>query len=156
MRSFMYCSDYFQKFHFRAVIKLYQVRLFEKAKEIGLFPGQPPILFILFDKKQCTQKELSSLMGVRPASMTDILKRMEKGDLISRHTDEKDLRVSLVSLTDKGTKLVKKVRIMEKELEADCFNGFSKEEKEVFDKMLKRIFQNLGKSWKEEEKEKSK
>lgn len=152
MRSFIHCADYFHKFHFRfhGVTKLYQVRLFEKAKRIGLFPGQPPILFILSDKKECTQKELGGLLGVRPASMTNILQRMEKMGLISRHTDEKDLRVSLVCLTEKGNDLVSKVHRIEEEMERECFKGFSQEEKEVFGKMLERIFQNLGESWKEE------
>ena len=55
--------------------------------EIGLFRGQPPVLFQLGKHKELTQSQLADMLEVTPATLTNILHRMEKTGLINRTRD---------------------------------------------------------------------
>ena len=68
---------------------------------IDAFSGeQGKILFVLWQKDKVTQKELASETGLAKNTITVMLEKMEKNNLIKRITDENDKRKSLVILTD--------------------------------------------------------
>lgn len=130
-------------FALNRLLRMYHTHMIRTVQEIGLSAGQPPVLLSLAVKNLQTQKELCEFIQIKPASMTDVLKRMERDELIERIRDENDLRSMRVSLTDKG--MGKYHEFIKKGATIDevGFRGFSAEEKDVFLNLLMRILENV-------------
>ena len=120
-------------------------------KGIEAFSGeQGKILFVLWQKDKITQKELATETGLAKNTITVMLEKMEKNDLIRRITDENDKRKSLVILTDYAKSLKKPFdEISDDEMLKKVYKGFSEEEIDKYEEYLHRIIRNL------EEKEES-
>ena len=119
-------------------------------KGIDAFSGeQGKILFVLWQKDKITQKELATEIGLAKNTITVMLEKMEKNNLIRRITDENDKRKSLVILTDYAKSLKKSFDEISDEMLKKVYKGFSEEEIDKCEEYLHRIIRNL------EEKEES-
>ena len=114
-------------------------------KKLGLHRGQPPILFMLWEKEGLTQKELAEGLNLTPPTVTDALHRIEKLELIERRTDQEDLRVTRVYLTEKGRNAQTEVNKTFQALEEQCFGNFTFEEKILLRRFFIQIVDNLSK-----------
>ena len=130
--------------------KAYRRQMIKTAADNGLFMGQPPILMLLIKKDGRTQRELSDFLGIRPASMTDVLQRMEKNGLIERKRDERDHRTMRVFITEEGRE--KSCAILEQgaSMEEVFFRGFSRAEQNCFLKAFEQITKNIKEEYGEE------
>ena len=81
---------------------LHHTRAHHLFETLGLYRGQPPVLFELWEQEGLTQKELAVRLGVTPATITKMLQRMEKAGFIQRKQDSGDQRISRVYLTEAG------------------------------------------------------
>jgi DNA-binding MarR family transcriptional regulator len=106
--------------------------------------GQPPLLFALSREDGQTQSELAEKLRITPATVTVMLKRMEKNKLLQRRPDSKDQRKSRVFLTDKGRVTLEEVRKALRISETQCFDGFEEEEKVILLQYLQRMQANLN------------
>lgn len=111
--------------------------------EIGIYHGQPPLLFILEHKDGLSQREIADILKTAPSTINVMLKRMEKSGIVIRKKDLEDQRVSRVYLTDEGRKIAEKAKKSIKALSEECFDGFSKEEEESFKLLLQKMGNNL-------------
>ena len=119
-------------------------------KGIDAFSGeQGKILFVLWRKDKITQKELATETGLAKNTITVMLEKMEKNNLIKKITDENDKRKSLVILTDYAKSLKKPFDEISDEMLKKVYKGFSEEEIDKYEEYLHRIIRNL------EEKEES-
>ena len=107
--------------------------------ELGLYRGQPFLLAVLWEHEGITHSELARRMHVSPATVTNMIKRMEKGGLLERRPDPDDQRVSHVYLTDAGRAIRERVDQRWRELETRVFGSFSEEEQEVLGALLERV-----------------
>lgn len=113
-------------------------------KGIEAFSGeQGKILFVLWQKNKITQKELANETGLAKNTITVMLEKMEKNDLINRITDENDKRKSLVILTDYAKSLKKSFDEISEEMLKRVYKGFSEEEIDKYEEYLHRIIKNL-------------
>ena len=113
-------------------------------KGIEAFSGeQGKILFVLWQKDKITQKELASETGLAKNTITVMLEKMEKNNLINRITDENDKRKSLVILTDYAKSLKKTFDEISEEMLKRVYKGFSEEEIDKYEEYLHRIIKNL-------------
>ena len=113
-------------------------------KGIDAFSGeQGKILFVLWQKDKITQKELATEIGLAKNTITVMLEKMEKKDLIRRITDENDKRKSLVILTDYAKSLKKSFDEISDEMLKKVYKGFSEEEIDKYEEYLHRIIKNL-------------
>ena len=111
---------------------------------IDAFSGeQGKILFVLWQKDKITQKELASETGLAKNTITVMLEKMEKNNLIKRITDENDKRKSLVILTDYANSLKKSFDEISDEMLQKFYKNFSEEEIDKFEEYLHRIIRNL-------------
>jgi MarR family transcriptional regulator, organic hydroperoxide resistance regulator len=124
-------------------IKVQRQIMYSRLAKIGLYPGQPPVLAALCKNNGCSQKELVNSLSVKPATITVTIQRMEKAGLLECRADEKDLRVSRVYITDKGRELNTKVEEITKNIEKECFVGFTQEEKILLRRFLIQMRDNL-------------
>ena len=90
---------------FMKLIHGYTANGFQKFKDLGVHPGQLPILSRLHEKEGASQRELADMLHIKPPTVTVTIRRLEKAELVYRKTDESDLRVTRIYLTEKGKAL---------------------------------------------------
>ncbi len=126
------------------VCKLHRQRSDNLLNTIGLHVGQEMFLTELWRKDGISQTELAEQLSLQPATVTNSLRRMEREDIVERHDDSDDQRVSRVYLTGKGRGLEGPVEEKWGQLESEAFDGFSLEERVLLRRLLLQVYQNLA------------
>ena len=80
-------------------------RLMHHRPGAGAARGQQLILSILAGREGISQRELQQMLGVQPGSMSEIVSKLEKKDLVSREKGE-DRRGNLLRITDAGRQMI--------------------------------------------------
>jgi DNA-binding MarR family transcriptional regulator len=110
---------------------------------MGLHRGQPPLLRLLWDRDGRTHSELAQGMSVQPATISRMLKRMERRGFILRQQDRRDERVSRVYLTQKGRAVQEAVFGGLRALDIKTFGGLSASDRRSLFRILERVRGNL-------------
>ena len=126
------------------VCKLHRNRASSLLDAVGLYVGQEMILARLCEKEGVTQTELAEHLLVQAATMTNMLKRMERRGLVERRQDLDDQRVSRVYLTEQGRGLEPAIDKAWGQLEEEALAGFSLEERELLRRLLMQVYDNLA------------
>jgi DNA-binding MarR family transcriptional regulator len=114
-----------------------------KLARLGLRLGQEFILLQLAAQGALSQTHLAERLGVEQATISIMLRRMEKTSLVRRRTDRADARVTRVCVTPKGRSLVAPVQRLWREQERNLLKGFSDEDKRTLGRLLTRVRANL-------------
>ncbi|MEK3905231.1 MULTISPECIES: MarR family winged helix-turn-helix transcriptional regulator [unclassified Paenibacillus] len=85
----------------REFTKLYQPHL----DKIGLTYSQYLVMLVLWERQQCTVKELGEALFLDSGTLTPLLKRLQAAGLILRERSLQDERKVLISLTPQGLAL---------------------------------------------------
>ena len=128
---------------FLEILRLYHYKMHKLLEEINLYPGQPPLLFALNKEDGQSQRELAEKLNVKPSTMTVMLGRMEKGNLVERKQDLDDQRVSRVYLTEEGKEICEKSRQVMTQTEEEMFVNLTVEEKVILRRLLLVVKNNL-------------
>ena len=126
------------------VSRLHHQRAYELLEKIGLYRGQPPVLFALWEQDALTHGELAGKLQITPATITKMIQRMEKSGFVSSQPDASDQRVSRVYLTEAGRAVRVELEAVWKRLEAESFRGFNDDERVVLGEYLLRLRSNLA------------
>lgn len=97
-------------------------------------------LQILINNGNMTIGELSQKMDLACSTITDLIDRMEKSELVSRKRDEKDKRVVRIEVLPRGYDILEKVLIKRREFLNSKLNDFSVEDKEALNKVLGELY----------------
>ena len=124
--------------------KLHRQRAEVLLSEIGLHVGQEMLLSGLWENEGITQTELAEYVGIQPATVTNMLQRLEREGIVDRKADFQDQRISRVYTTEKGRDMEEKVQQQWARLEQESFGGLSVEEKILLRRLLLQVFQNLA------------
>lgn len=103
------------------------------------------VLEVIYHKGSISVNEISQKVLVANSSLTYILDKLVKKSLIQRTQDNKDKRVTYISLTNKGEKLAKDIFPPHYEHLMEVFNVLSAEEKLTASRILKKIKFECGK-----------
>lgn len=122
----------------------YFQKSFQQLNNIGLHPGQPPMLWHIFEEEGLSQKELARRLQVKPPTVNVSLQRMERADYICRRQDEKDQRVSRIYLTEKGRQLASRIGVIMKANEEQITRGLTEAEVCLLSRFLKQLIANIG------------
>ena len=112
--------------------------------EHGFHRGQPPLILALSHQDGRTLSELAEIMEVTPATISNMVKRMEKGGFLIRKQDTHDERVKRVWLTDIGRGKVTDLQATVKEMEQFTFANFTDEEQAQMSHLLQKVIHNLA------------
>jgi len=126
------------------VMRYHYYRTHTILEKVGVYPGQPPLLFALWKQNGQSQGELAKRLHLQPATITVMLRRMEKAQLVERRHDLDDQRVSRAYLTPKGEEVRVKVVEALKTLETECFAGLASEEQALLRRFLLQMRDNLA------------
>lgn len=101
------------------------------------------ILFHLAYQDGCTQLQLVNKTRMRAPTISVTLQKMEADGYVKRVTDEKDMRQTLVFLTDKGKEyhanMFKKIQ----EIDRRILMNIKEEECDILCDILKRMMDNI-------------
>ena len=113
---------------------------------VGISGSQGNILdYILVEsmKRKVYQKDIEREFGLRPPTASEVLKSLEKQELICRIPDEEDGRWKRIVFTKKAEKIHDALRREIEESEALLLQGISSEEQETFLRIAGKMLENL-------------
>lgn len=119
-----------------------------KANESKVSRAQGHLLGLLVVQDGITQKELSTQLQIRPASLGELVDKLEQTGYVERRVNKKDKRISNVYLTEEGRRSANEVMQARMELVNSIFSGLSEEEMNqlstLMNKLILSIEQNSG------------
>ncbi|MDO5039997.1 MarR family winged helix-turn-helix transcriptional regulator [Clostridium sp.] len=109
----------------------------------GLYPGQPPVLFTIYKNDGISQKEIAEKTKIKPATVTVMIRRLEKAGFVSKSIDSNDQRISRIHLTEKGLNACTNLKKVISEIDSICLNNFTKDEINSLQYLLNKVKNNL-------------
>lgn len=123
--------------------RLHQRRCNTEFGKLSVTQGQPRILRYLKDNEGCIQRELCEQCHLEPATVTNILDKMESRELIERRLAPGNRRNQQVFLTPKGKESLTQVEETDRRLEKEFLTGFDAEDAAQAFLILDRICDNM-------------
>lgn len=120
-----------------------RARLEKLLEGQGVHPGQAPMMFAIFNNEGLTQRELGEKMHLRPASVTIMLRRLQRAGFIEKRLDQKDLRVFRIFLTDKGRAVKEVVKGSMEAVEKDACSRLSDDELSSLRRLVSKMKEGL-------------
>jgi DNA-binding MarR family transcriptional regulator len=96
-------------FNMRAAMKKIDRLFGGKLDEVGISIPQSFILSCLYEENGLTLKEIGSRTLIDSSSMTVLVDKLEKDQLVKRQLDSKDRRAIRVFITDTGMEMAEKI-----------------------------------------------
>jgi len=93
-----------------------------------------------------TQLELANITHLKPPTISVTLQKMEADGYVRRVPNERDMRQTLVYLTEKGEEYNKNIRMKIEKIDKEVASGFTDEELKALVSMLTRIRDNIRQS----------
>ena len=118
----------------------------DTQNKFGIGQAQANILrFLLLEtaKRSIYQVDIEKEFGLRPPTVTETLKSLEKKDLIRRIPDENDGRKKKIIITEKTLSMDDGVKCQVEKSEKVLLQGIKKEEQEQFMKIAGKMLHNL-------------
>ncbi len=125
------------------VCHLHHARAQTLFEALGVYRGQPPVLEALWQHDGLTHSELAARLGVKPATITRMVQRMEHAGFLERRPDPDDQRVSRVYLTGSGRDIRSAVKRTFRQIQGETFGDFTDEERPQACRLLTHIRDNL-------------
>lgn len=97
--------------------------------------GQESVLSKIAQQPEITQKELAQQLGIQPASVSELLMKLESKGMVLREKDEQDRRNFRIVLTPEGQAFLDRPR----EEAADPFRALSPEEQAQLKVLLTKL-----------------
>ena len=111
-------------------------------EEYGLTPAQYGVLNCLWREGQLSPKQIGELVYLEAPTVSGILDKMQKADLIERSVDPKNRRNVLVVATQKSTEIRDKVEAATIKLNNTVLQNLSDSDKVVLKKALDTIIKS--------------
>ena len=130
---------------FMRIDRRFMGKCFGQMQELGIYPGQIPVLGLLAYKDGLIQREIAEHLRIKPPTVNVTVQRLEKAGFLFRKADEKDQRVSRIYLTEKGKQAKERGMKRVEENEKILFDGFSDAELCLLRRFLEQITANIDK-----------
>ena len=121
-----------------------QHRVFQEMKkeleQYDLTPIQYGVLKCIWQLDLHTPKEIADYLSIENSTISGILDRMEKKELIERKIDKDDRRFVYIDLTKEGKALEAPVNKTVEEFNHKILSDFSEKEQAQLRDMLRRLF----------------
>ncbi|WP_368756523.1 MarR family winged helix-turn-helix transcriptional regulator [Enterococcus avium] len=108
--------------------------------------GQQRVLAILVKEDGLIQSQLAEILDIRPSSLAELMKKMEKSNDVLRKEEKHDKRIKRVFLTEKGRQKAKKISHVGEDMSEAFFAGLTEKEQANFSEYMQKI----SAGWQEE------
>lgn len=95
------------------------------------------------DKRDVYQKDIEEALNLSKATVSDVINRMEKNDLIERQTNPNDTRSKKIVLKENAKRFFESNKLKLRELEKKASHNITVQELENFSKVLNKMIENL-------------
>nr|WP_028611624.1 MarR family transcriptional regulator [Paenibacillus harenae] len=121
----------------RAIFRMYRPLL----DELEITYPQYLVLLVLWDRRECSIKELSETLSLDSGTLTPMLKRMESANLIVRKRSGSDERVVNIQITESGMALEEKAVCIPEAMLAS--SGMTAEEVMQLNHAIKKLMSHV-------------
>ncbi len=118
-------------------------RVHQQTAKLGLCPGQPKILEYLMEHDGCIARDICRGCVLDKSTMTSLLARMEKQQLIRKEESGDDRRAVRIFLTEQGKACGIRIKELCGKVDTAALRGISQADREVFLRVLQQITENL-------------
>lgn len=115
----------------------------DETANLGVTPGQLPVLMCLWEQDGLTQRELYQRVHIEQATMSNTLSRMERDGLVKRKPDPDDRRASRVMLTPKAKKIEADLVEATKAVTKKALGDLKKKDKKTVMDLMGAMIDNL-------------
>ena len=122
---------------------MFQNMVMNRAREIGLLPGQSKILDYLGEHDGSSLTEIAEGCYLSNATISGIIDRMEKNSLIARRQKDGNRRTHYIYLTEKGASALREITAVFEEIEEAAWHGIDPQDREQYMATLIKINKNL-------------
>ena len=105
--------------------------------------SQWKVLMFLWQQEGCSQAEIQEQLGLEGATVTGLVQRMTRAELVQRRPDPVDKRVQRVFLTERGRALEPVLGFLVEEVNVLACKDFTADEQAFFVRLLTRSLHNL-------------
>lgn len=124
------------------ITKLSFIKVFNKL-QVDVTPDQWVLLDTLNSKGELTQKEISALSFKDAATISRIIDKLEKKNLVTRKSEEKDKRKTTIKLTKKGIETVEMCLGEIDKLRKHSWQNLTEDDYENFQRIMNQVFDNF-------------
>lgn len=127
------------------VSRMRRIVMDHAVNPLGLTRSQWSILATLSrsSKHGMMQAEIARQMDVGKVTIGGLVRRLEVAGLVERRSDDSDKRLKRVYITDKGYEVIRRMIVLADELNNDILDGISDKDREIAEKTLVRVRDNL-------------
>ncbi len=137
-------SNYNAMMRIHDAAKLYRDRMRRLSEQDGLPSSYRMLIFHLAHMEPgVTQLDLVKATHLKPPTVSVTLQKMERDGLVTRRSNENDMRQTLVFLTDKGKQIDERIRVMHRDGDDAALLGLSDDEIETLSLLLNKVIDNL-------------
>ncbi|GAB6156587.1 MarR family transcriptional regulator [Desulfosporosinus burensis] len=105
----------------------------------GITPAQFYVMSVVWEKDGVKFKDLAKSLEMDGSTLTSILDRLERQDLVERRDDPEDRRSLLVFLKDKAKQNILEITCLAETLNQEIKERFTDEEFATFEKVLEKL-----------------
>lgn len=130
-------------FSMRAVMKKIDKHLSSQLEAYGVSIPQMFVLTCLYDENGITLKEIGNRTLIDSSSMTVLVDKLEKDNLVERHLDAEDRRAIRVLITEKGQAIAEELVKIGTEFNAQLYDMLGEGNQKEFTHGIKNILNGL-------------
>lgn len=119
-------------------------RIRRHMKGIGLHRGQGFALIHLWHQDGVPQRDLARSLHISPASVTNMLQRMERDGWIERKRDDDDQRVVRVFAAQKALDMRADAKRVLQEMEDEISSIYTEDEKSTLKQLLTKLYEHYA------------
>jgi DNA-binding MarR family transcriptional regulator len=108
-------------------------------EQTGVHPYHHAILIVLDERSHETQGSIADALGYDRGQLVGLLDELEEKGLVQRRRDPNDRRRHLVTLTPEGTKMLRRLRALAREVESDFLSPLTDTERAELHALLLRL-----------------
>lgn len=113
--------------------------------DLPVRPGEMRFLWIVAHRGPLTHTALAELLGVSKPAVSTTVRRMENLGLVAQGVQSGDRRRRMISVSDKGQKLLKELEKIRQERLTQLLNRLTEEEQHVFYRLLAKLVEGSAK-----------
>lgn len=113
-------------------------------KKHGVDNSRRRLLLALSTKPDASVSDLSDMIVSKMSTTTKIVYRLKDEGMVSTYSCENDARITRVTLTDEGRKMIQKINDLMAVVLEQSFEGLTPLQIEKMMESLKHIFKNLS------------
>lgn len=117
-----------------------------KTNDILASRSQAHLLRLLLTEDGLTQKDLSDKLQIRPASLGELVNKLQQNGYVEKRANEKDKRVSNVYITEEGRRVTEDVVQKRKEFVQNIFSGLSEDEVNQLSVLIDKLVDSMEES----------